>query len=303
MLSDYKIRRTLHTIEYLLQHGAAVKLITHQEPVNNKPLSTKPLMAWFTQQGYPVFFSPILSSPVPAKSIMLCENIRFFDGEKSHDASLRAALARDLQHNTDYYIFDGWGVAHRSDTSVADIALLFAPEKRSIGSLVQDEIKHLYPLIAAPKHPFIALCAGNKEEKLISIEKIHHLDTILLGPELSFSTHASTKITIPSDYLANNSSIGTQTTQEWVTLLQKAKTVLCNGLMGFLETPETLAPFNQLLGTIAARNVYSVIAGGSTTSYVDYKKLTNKFSFCSTGGGSTLAYLAQQALPGLEPFV
>jgi phosphoglycerate kinase len=303
LLSDFKLRRTQKTIEHLLQYGAAIKLVTHQEPVDGKSQSTKPLLTWFSEHKYPILFSPTLNAPVPKNSIMLCENIRFFEGEKSKDSQLRTSLAHDLQANTDYYIFDGFGVAHRNDTSVATAPLLFTPEHRSIGFLVQEELEHIYPLITSPDHPFFALCSGNKQEKLDYLNKIQELDTILLGPALSLNITASEKVIIPRDYLPGNSSIGPQTTIEWSNKLKSAGTVLCNGLMGFLEHPETLKPFDQVLDAIARSRAYTVIAGGSTTSYIDYKKLTEKFSFCSTGGGATLAYLAQEKLPGLEPLL
>lgn len=304
LLSDFKIRRTLRTIEHLLQYGAAIKLITHQEPVDGKPMSTKLLLQWFKKNKYPAYFSQLLTSPVAKNSIMLCENIRFFEGEKSKDQEIRDALAHDLQQNTDYYIFDGFGVCHRNDTSAAELPLLFEPEKRSIGYLVQEELEHLYPLTQKPAHPFFALCAGNKEEKIEYLENIQSLDTILLGPLLSLNPVAlRKKIVIPNDYLANNASVGPKTVKSWTHELAGAQTVLCNGLMGLLEKPETLEPFNTLLDTIIKSKSYSVIAGGSTSSYLDSKNLTGQFSFCSTGGGSTLAYLAGEKIPGLDPYL
>lgn len=301
LLSDFKIRRTQKTLDYLLARGAGIKLITHQEPVDDTPMSTEPLITWFKNNDYTIQFSRDIGCAVAPKTITLCENIRFFPGEKSTDNTERAQLAHALRQHTDYYVFDGFGVAHRADTSVADVPLLFDPTQRSIGFLVADELAHLYPVIHNPSHPFVALCAGNKKEKLDSIMRISSVDTVLLAPLLCFNSHGE-KIITPEDFI-QETTIGPKTVAHWSTVLDHAQTILCNGLMGLLEKPESLVPFNTLISHISRSSAYSIIAGGSTTSYIDSLNRISDFSFCSTGGGATLAYLAQEKLPGLEVFL
>lgn len=302
-LSDFKLRRITPTINYLLEKGAAIKLVTHQEPVNGMHITTKKLVEWFKNKGYPAYFSNTIEEPVKQQAITVLENIRLY-ADKTTDQERAAALCADLAAYTNYYIFDGFGVCHRDDVSVAKAPLTFAKENRSIGFLVQDELTHLYSLTHKAKHPFIALCAGNKEEKIEYIQKIKNIDTILLGPLHSLHPFNSEQnVIIPVDYSPDYASIGSLTLPIWRQELSLAKTVLCNGLMGILERPETLAPFDSLLDTIMKSGSHSIIAGGSTVSYVDAYKGTENFSFCSTGGGATLAFVAGLKLPGLEPFL
>ena len=69
--------------------------------------------------------------------------------------------------------------------------------------------------------------------------------------------------------------------------------------VGFINKPETLKESQSLLESIGQSDAFSIAGGGDTTSIIHFLKMENKINFLSTGGGSTLSYLAEKKLPGL----
>jgi len=97
-------------------------------------------------------------------------------------------------------------------------------------------------------------------------------------------------------------SLGPRSLNRYEEVLRKAKTLFLNGTMGFFEREETMAPFYQLLKTIAQSSAYSVVGGGESVAAVYACQLQNDISFCSVGGGATLYYIANHTLPALRYF-
>lgn len=96
-------------------------------------------------------------------------------------------------------------------------------------------------------------------------------------------------------------SIGPRTTDHWSTLVHNARSLFCNGLPGNKDYPETLTTVLRLLQAFP-RNQHAIIAGGDTNALI--KQLHIQVDgFLSTGGGSTLALLSNETLPGLIPFM
>ncbi len=130
------------------------------------------------------------------------------------------------------------------------------------------------------------------------------------------------RVSLPDDFLATDTSfehpddcypatelseqeigvsIGPRTTDHWSTLVHSARTLFCNGLPGNKEYPETLTTVARLLKAFP-NGQRCVIAGGDTNALI--KKLHIQIdAFLSTGGGATLAFLSNQRLPGLVPFL
>ncbi|HML19334.1 MAG TPA: phosphoglycerate kinase [Candidatus Dependentiae bacterium] len=98
-------------------------------------------------------------------------------------------------------------------------------------------------------------------------------------------------------------NIGPQTEQLFAKTLSPARTIFYNGLMGFQERPETLKGTHALLSAISRSNAYTVIGGGDTVGTAEYFGLDPYMSFCSTGGGATIAYLSGEKLPGIETLI
>ena len=79
--------------------------------------------------------------------------------------------------------------------------------------------------------------------------------------------------------------------------------IVVNGLMGFMDRPDTLTSMHALLQAVAASPAYSIIGGGDTAALLEQSGMLNAFDYVSTGGGALLAYLSSATLPGLVPFL
>lgn len=223
IVDDTRLQAIKPTLDLILQKGGQCIVMTHiGNPKEYDPnLSTQQLIPWFEKTGYDIDFAhtpdealhqknisdtqgpfvPSLSRDRPVMlrqaqhergfcysnpaRITLLENLRFFPGEKNHDP----AFAQELAQLGDYYVNDAFGALHRTDTSITRVPLLFTPDKRSIGLLVEEELHMLHKLRTNPKHPFTLILGGKKAAtKIPLIESLlDTVDTILLCPALAFT--------------------------------------------------------------------------------------------------------------------
>jgi phosphoglycerate kinase len=358
IIDDYRLLSLLPTIDLIAQKGGKIILATHigRPTAYEASLSTQHLIAWFCTRGYHIDFAEnpdqaIIKSREKNNAIILLENLRFFYGEQHHEKEFAHLLAA----SADFYVNDAFGLVHRNDTSITLLPLLFPPQKRTIGLLIEKELRNLDPLIEKPARPYIALIGGSKiSTKLPLLEGLlEHVDTICLCPALVFTflqasgekvgksliddlyrTHAQEiilraqelkkELLFPLDYqIAKNTfdgslssvdanaipsdsigiSIGPKTIEQWGIKIVQARTVFYNGLMGFIERPDTLAGARSIFHAMADSDGYSVLGGGDTVAAAQALGYGDKVDFLSTGGGATLAYIAGQKLPGLEPFL
>jgi len=105
-------------------------------------------------------------------------------------------------------------------------------------------------------------------------------------------------IEIPSD--AVGISIGKKTEKLFAQNIAHAKTIFFNGAFGNPKKEKTLVGLRSVLSAMSQSNEFTVIGGGDTVALAEQFGLSDKFSFCSTGGGATLAYLADEKLPALD---
>ena len=103
------------------------------------------------------------------------------------------------------------------------------------------------------------------------------------------------------DVQANESifDIGLPSINALVTATTKAKLIVWNGPMGWYEGGYTKGT-EQILKLLAGAKANTIIGGGDTAVLVDKKKMSDKFTFVSTGGGATLEFLAKGTLPGIR---
>lgn len=178
-MSSFKLRAILPTLDLIIKKGGTCIIGTHigrpdpHHPTQN--LSTKPLHKWFTHNGYP--------------HLTILENLRFHAGETSAHPEEKIAYAHVLAQNIDYYVNDAFALCHRDNTSITTLATLFPPEKRSIGLLVEKELKALSPTRRDPKKPFVVISGGGKvADKLPYLNLLlGKATTILVCPALSFT--------------------------------------------------------------------------------------------------------------------
>lgn len=188
VLNDFRLHATKPTIDYLIKHNAHIIIATHiGRPMGHDDrLSTKWLLPWFKEHGYsPVFVEDIahINTVIQSHSLVLLENLRFFAGEKQRSD----AFAQSLAATADYFVQDAFGSLHRSDASITLVPLHFDPSKRTIGFLVEQELRMLNTLLEKPKKPFVLILGGGKVvDKIPFIQQLLPLvDTVILGPAIA----------------------------------------------------------------------------------------------------------------------
>lgn len=192
IVNDYRLRALLPTIELIQKKGGKIILATHigRPQGNDASLSTRHLIPWFEQHAIPVEFEDDLEKALSKSheqhgSILLLENLRFSYGEKKYNEPFAHALSQ----LGDYYVNDAFGLLHRTDTSITQVPLLFSPEKRTIGLLIEKELSMLNQLVENPKKPMVLIVGGGKAHDKLPLLNflIDKAQTILVGPALAFT--------------------------------------------------------------------------------------------------------------------
>ncbi len=118
--------------------------------------------------------------------IALLENVRFNPGETSKDESERGAFADELAALGDGFVSDGFGVVHRKQASVYDVAKRLP---HAMGGLVRTEVDVLRKLTEEPERPYVVVLGGSKvSDKLAVIDNLlGKADTLLIGGGMVFT--------------------------------------------------------------------------------------------------------------------
>ncbi|KKQ33251.1 MAG: phosphoglycerate kinase [candidate division TM6 bacterium GW2011_GWF2_37_49] len=182
ILSDFKLKSTLPTIDYILKAGGKIVLGTHigrpeaqsKTHFYDDELSTQILIPWFENRGYDIEYQPDLlqaknQSNINASSILLLENLRFFNGEKEYNLNFAELLAA----TADIYVNDAFGLIHRSDTSVTLLAKQFDKNHRGFGFLIEQELENLEKIRNNTSQNFVLVLGGIKlKDKLPLLKKL-----------------------------------------------------------------------------------------------------------------------------------
>ena len=172
---DTRIRATLPTIKHALNAGARVLLMSHlgrpQEGTYDDKFSLRPVADALSQLlGRPVqLIKDWLSGAISSNDdIVLCENVRFNEGEKKNDE----ALSKQLAALCDVFVMDAFGTAHRAQASTHGVAK-YAPIACA-GPLLVAELEALAKALHNPEPPIVAVVGGSKVST-----KINMLDALL----------------------------------------------------------------------------------------------------------------------------
>ena len=313
---DLRIRASLPTINYLLEHGAKqLILISHlgrPEGKDNPDFSLAPV-AKTLQKLLPdteIAFSPL---PKPDESIktdakiVLLENLRFDPGEEENSESFIKNIVEAV--SADFYVQDGFAVIHRAHASTDAIAK-FLPIYA--GFLVEKEVENLNRAIKNPKKPLLIIIGGAKvEDKQPLIDQfIKKADQIIVGGKIAADGYKSNnpKIYVAEDFDENQKGekldVGPVSMTKIAGFITDAKTIIWNGLLGYAEDPAYATASTitaELIGE--HQDAETIICGGDTTGFVENLVKTHpnlNYSLISTGGGASLEYLLGHHLPGLD---
>ncbi len=198
---DKRIRAALPTIQYLLEHDAAVIACSHMgKPKGEwKPeLSMAPVAKRLSELlGKDVILAKdIVGEDAKAKAaalkpgqILLLENLRYDNGETKNDPAFAKALA-DLAGAEGIYVSDAFGTVHRAHASTAGVAAYLPAVS---GFLIQKELEVIGGALAAPKRPLVAILGGSKVSSKIGVinNLLEIADTIIIGGGMAYTFSAA----------------------------------------------------------------------------------------------------------------
>src|SRR5579871_5183157 len=191
--SDKRIRASLPTIQYALDHGAGVILASHLGRPKGKPnpeMSLQPVAARLQELlGRNVKMAtdcvgPAVEALLPAPGeVLLLENLRFHAEEEKNDP----AFAKQLAALCDIYVNDAFGSAHRAHASTEGM-IAFVPQAAA-GLLMEQELKYLGMATTNPDRPCVAILGGAKvSDKIEVIENLGKVvDRLLIGGAMAYT--------------------------------------------------------------------------------------------------------------------
>ena len=195
---DGRIRASLPTLNLLIQTGARVVVVSHLGRPDGAPeakYSLAPVAQRLSELlGKAVTFAIDSVGPSAVEAvaglvdgdIALLENLRFNPGETATSADERRAFATQLAAFGDVFVSDGFGVVHRKQASVYELAELLPS---AAGTLVTAELDILEQLTESPTKPYAVVLGGSKVSDKLGV--IAHLlprvDSLLIGGGMLFT--------------------------------------------------------------------------------------------------------------------
>ena len=195
---DGRIRASVPTIRRLADAGARVVVTSHLGRPKGEPDPTYSLEPVARRLGELLGADVAFATDTVGESatetvaalddgqVAVLENVRFNAGETSKEDEIRGAFASELAKLGDAFVSDGFGVVHRKQASVYDIALQLPS---AMGGLVEGELDVLRRLTHEPERPYAVVLGGSKvSDKLGVIDNLlSKADTLLIGGGMVFT--------------------------------------------------------------------------------------------------------------------
>ena len=193
-----RIEKAIPTLQYMLDHGAALIVCTHlgrpKPGADNSKYSTQHIVPVFSKLlGTEVrFVDDVVGEKVEAAckdlqpgQVLLLENTRFYKEETDGEATFSKALAS----LADAYVNDAFGTAHRAHASTTTVANYFDKDHKGFGFLMEAEVKNGFKVLKEAEKPFTAIVGGAKvSDKIQLLENlIEKADNILIGGGMAYT--------------------------------------------------------------------------------------------------------------------
>lgn len=335
---DFRIRRSIPTLEMLRAAGAKTIIISHLESELTASLGR---IASYINMSVTIkaFIAKLEDAPSVVSTmvdgdVVMLENLRLNPGEKENDPVFAGRLAQ----LADIYANDAFAVSHREHASIISVPRLM---DSYAGPLLAEEIEELSKAFN-PAKPFVFILGGAKfDTKLPLIEKFLKIaDYVFVGGALANDVfkekgyevgvslvskkpvslkhiESDPKLVLPSDVVAVSAlekgvkspdslsrgdsilDAGPRTISELSDIMSGAASVLWNGPLGDYEKGYWEGS-KGLAEAVIESGARSVVGGGDTIAVIAKYGLLDKFSFVSTGGGAMLEFLAKGTLPGID---
>ncbi|MFA6038943.1 MAG: phosphoglycerate kinase [Candidatus Peribacteraceae bacterium] len=188
VLDTSRVEAVLPTMNYILEHGAALIIMSHQGRPKGKPVpefSQKPLVPVLEKLlGKKVAFAAscrgkdavAAAKALKPGEVLFLENLRYEAGEEKNDP----ALAKELASMGDLYVNDAFTNCHRNHASMTGIPKLLSS---FMGLQLQKEVENLSKVTEDPRHPLVLIISGAKMETKVPVVEqfLNKGDDILLG--------------------------------------------------------------------------------------------------------------------------
>lgn len=198
IIDDTRIKESIPTIQYILDHGGTVILMSHLGRPDGKP-SSKFSLAPCAKRLSQLMHKPVKMAyncigpevtntvkELQKGEILLLENVRFHRGEELPKEN--PSFAQQLASLGDVYVNDAFGSAHRAHASTTTIAQYF-PGRSAMGFLMQKEVKYLGSALLNPPHPFYAILGGAKISTKFGVIKalMKKVDALFIGGAMAYT--------------------------------------------------------------------------------------------------------------------
>jgi phosphoglycerate kinase len=195
---DGRVRASLPTIRALADAGARVVVVAHLGRPKGAPeerYSLRPVAARLGELlGQEVSFATDtvgdsareVVGALDDGQVAVLENVRFNPGETSKDEAERAEFADQLAGLADAFVSDGFGVVHRKQASVYDVAQRLP---HAMGGLVADELAVMRRLTQDPERPYVVVLGGSKVSDKLGViaNLLEQADSLLIGGGMVFT--------------------------------------------------------------------------------------------------------------------
>ena len=303
---DKRMRDSLPTVRYCLEHGAKVILCSHFGRPEGEPkpeFSLRPvyehlqkLLPNVTVQFATATVGEAVAKQVadlPNGAVLLLENTRFTKAETDNDTT----FAKQLAALGDVFVNDAFGAAHRAHASTVGVAN-YLPAYA--GMLMAREIENLSQITNNPERPFTVIIGGKKvSDKMPLARKLADVaDHVLVGGKIAQDWQDDgikrrAQIHIAPD---QGLDISAETVASWRPIIESSRTIFWNGPLGQFDVdPQNATGTRAVAQIVADCDAVSVVGGGDTAAAVkDFK-----FTHISTGGGAALEFVEGATLPGI----